>query len=106
MSPCRTDGNDPLTLAQRPVKRRMNTPPPRGARSSDPEYRLTKREGTRSSNFPSPTKEQMLHENRVYRETVEQVQNRAIAYANIRNEQFRDAAQRYSEYAKTSVISK
>ena len=91
----------------RPVRRRISSPPPRAALSAGPgrEYRLARRDADddapiRFSDLPSPGKEQMKHENRVYQETVEQVQRQAISYAERRNEQFREAAQRYAEHAR------
>ena len=36
---------------------------------------------------------------KVFKQTAEEVQQKAIAYAQIRNEQFREAAQRYADHA-------
>ena len=104
MDPTWTEGAEPVAV-RRVVKRRMFTPPIRGGRSSDRDYRMSTRdsdmvENTRYAHIATPTREQMQHENRVFNETVEQVKRKAIEYANIRNQQCREAAQRYSQHAK------
>ena len=98
------DGED------RSIKRsRMFTPPAKGgARSTDPALRnlsgADQAPAVRQSNpilfYPSPTKEQMNHENAVFRKIIEETQQTAIKYAEVRNEQYKEAAQRYSNYAK------
>ena len=101
--------NSSMEEEQRLKRSRMHTPPHKGgSRSSDPEFRVSKRAEPgpvqrphdQDRLFPSPTKEQMHHENTVFRKTIEEAQQTAIRYALIRNEQFEDAAQRYANYAK------
>ena len=98
------DGEDRI------IKRsRMFTPPSKGgARSTEPALRNASGAepvpAVRQSNpvlfYPSPTKEQMNHENAVFRKIIEETQQTAIRYAEVRNEQYKEAAQRYSNYAK------
>ena len=102
---------EPLTNEEdRSLKRyRMQTPPTKaGARSADPISRHMSvadqnpalRQAQPVQFYPSPTKAQMHHENATFRKVVEENQQTAIKYAEWRNEQFKDAAQRYANYAK------